>query len=139
MLDSPRTIPMADAPYLIALALLEQQGERAMPLQGKSLRQAIGPNEDPGEVAEQLIYGLLLRVWERSDQGALRRADAERSLLLVQVPIEALQDTLPDLKAAWIGSGNTEVLLRQLAAGSSGIWRLELPHRQAPRFTRLEA
>ncbi|MEN9496220.1 MAG: hypothetical protein RLZZ137_1260, partial [Cyanobacteriota bacterium] len=30
---------MADAPYLIALALVEQNGARAMPLQGKSLRQ----------------------------------------------------------------------------------------------------
>lgn len=138
MLDTPARRPVADSPYLIALALLEQDGVRAMPLQGKSLREAIGPNGDPGEDADALLYGLLLRVWQRSDLGPLRRSDSERSLLLVQVPIEALQTTLPALKAAWISSGNTEVLLRQLAAGSSGLWRLELPHRQAPRFARLE-
>ena len=38
---------MADAPYLIALALLEQQGERAMPLQGKSLREPLPDDGDP--------------------------------------------------------------------------------------------
>lgn len=137
MLDIPAPTPVADSPYLIALALLEQQGERAMPLQGKSLREAIGPSHDPGEVAEQLLYGLLLRIWQRSDQGPLRRAESERSLLLVQVPIEALQDTLPALKAAWIRSGDSDALLRNLALSSSGIWRLELPHRQAPQFIRL--
>ena len=138
MLDPFSNSAVADAPYLIALALLEQQGERAMPLQGKSLRQPIAAGDDPSAVAEPLIAGLLLRIWQRSDQGPLRRAEAERSLLLVQVPIEALQNTLPALKAAWIRSGDSDALLRELAATSSGIWHLELPHRQAPRFVALE-
>lgn len=137
MLDVRRSKPMADAPYLIALALLEQQGQRAMPLQGKSLREAIGLSDEPGEVAEQLLYGLLLRIWQRSDEAPLRRSEPERSLLLVQVPIEALQDSLPVMKAAWIRSGDTDTLLHDLSLRSSGLWRLELPHRQEPRFIRL--
>jgi len=39
--------PMADAPYLLALALLGQVGQRAMPLQGKSLREPLGLDGDP--------------------------------------------------------------------------------------------
>lgn len=128
---------MADAPYLIALAFLEQQGERALPLQGKSLRQAIAADGDPGETGERLAYELLLRIWQRSDQGPLQRSQHEHSLLLVQVPIEALQDRLPSLKAAWIRTGDGPALLRELAATGSGLWRLELPHRQAPQFIRL--
>ena len=128
---------MADSPYLIALALLEQQGERAMPLQGRSLPEAIGPDGDPGAIGERLAYELLLRCWQRSEQGPLQRALSENSLLLVQVPIEALQTTLPQLKANWIRSGDGTVLLRELASNGSGLWRLELPHRQAPKFVRL--
>ena len=52
---------MADAPYLIALALLEQNGERAMPLQGKSLREPLPADGDPGEVGQQQALELLLR------------------------------------------------------------------------------
>ena len=39
---------MASAPYLIALALLEQNGRRALPLQGRSLQAAIPADADPG-------------------------------------------------------------------------------------------
>lgn len=130
-------MPVADAPYLIALALLEQGNERAMPLQGKSLKQAISADGTPGEIGERLVAELLLRIWQRSEQGALRRAAQDHSLLLVEVPIEALQTTLPALKAAWIRSGDLEALLQDLAAQASGLWRLELPHRQAPQFIRL--
>ena len=132
-----RCLPLADSPYLIALALLEQQGERAMPLQGRSLPEAIGPDGDPGAVGERLAYELLLRCWQRSDQGPLQRALNGHSLLLVQVPIEALQDSLPRLKADWIRSGNGAALLEGLAAIASGLWSLELPNREQPRYGRL--
>lgn len=128
---------MADAPYLIAIALLEQQGERAMPLQGKSLRQPIEADGDPGELGERLVYELLLRVWQRSDQGPLQRAQQEDSLLLVQVPIEALQTSLPAIKADWINKGDAAALRRALSATALAMWRLELPHRQKPQFIRL--
>jgi len=89
---------MADAPYLIALALLEQNGERAMPLQGKSLREALPADADPGEVGRQQALELMLRVWQRSDQGPVTRAAGEHSLLLITVPIEALQEAIPAIR-----------------------------------------
>ena len=121
---------MADAPYLIALALLEQNGERAMPLQGKSLRELLPADGDPGEVGRQQALELLVRVWQRSDQGALSRAAGDQSLLVVAVPIEALQEDLPALKAQWLNSGDTPALVQGIAA--LGAWGVE-PQHGAPR------
>ena len=128
---------MADAPYLIALALLEQDGQRAMPLQGKSLRQAIPADGDPGDEGHRQALELLVRVWQRSDDGPLGRAAAERSLLLAQVPMEALQEQLPALKACWLATGDTAVLLEQLGALGSGLWSLGLARREPLQYTRL--
>ena len=128
---------MADAPYLIALALLEQNGERAMPLQGKSLRAALAADADPGEVGRQQALELMLRVWQRSDQGPLTRAAGDHSLLLITVPIEALQDDLPAIKAQWLNSGDAAALLEQLQALASGVWSLRLEPRQPLAFQRL--
>jgi hypothetical protein len=120
---------MADAPYLIALALLEQDGRRAMPLQGKSLPQAIGDADAPGDEGRRQVLELLVRVWQRSDKGSLRRAAAGMSLLLAEVPIEALQVQLPQLKANWLNSGDIDTLLRELGQVSSRLWCV----RQEPR------
>lgn len=125
---------MADAPYLIALALLEQNGERAMPLQGKSLREPLPADADPGDVGRQQALELLVRVWQRSDQGALRRAAGEHSLLLVAVPIEALQNDLPQLKARWLNSGDTAALLQDLHGLAVGLWSVSQEARQPLAF-----
>ncbi len=128
---------MADAPYLIALALLEQNGERAMPLQGKSLRESLPADGDPGEIGRQQALDLLVRVWQRSDAGPLRRTSAHHSLLLVTVPIEALQEQLPALKARWLTNGDTDALLKDLAALADGVWSLRLESRQPLEYQRL--
>ena len=128
---------MADAPYLIALALLEQNGKRALPLQGKSLRTAIGPTDDPGEIGRQQALELLVRIWQRSDEGALRRAAGATSLLLAEVPIEALQTSLPQIKADWLNSGDEATLLSQLRQLASGLWCVQLEPRTPLSFVRL--
>jgi hypothetical protein len=129
---------MADAPYLIALALLEQNNERAMPLQGKSLSEPFAADGDPGDVGRQQALDLLMRVWQRSDQGSLKRAAADLSLLLVAVPIEALQEDLPAIKARWLNSGDQGALLNELKALASGVWSLSLQPRQPIAYTRLD-
>ena len=98
---------MADAPYLVVLALLEQDGKRALPLNGKSLTVEAAAAQDPGEEGRTLVLELLLRLWQRSEEGALRRAAGDLSLLLVELPLEVLQEQLPRLKAAWVGGGAT--------------------------------
>lgn len=128
---------MADAPYLIALALLEQQGRRAMPLQGRSLLRPLPADGDPGEEGRQQALELLVRVWQRSEEAPLRRAAADLSLLLVEVPLEALQEQLPAIKASWLNSGDTQALLAALQALGGGLWSLQLEPRQPLRYQRL--
>lgn len=128
---------MADAPYLIALALLEQDGQRAMPLQGRSLKEILPAEADPGEEGRRQALELMVRVWQRSDQGPLRRAAGDHSLLLVTLPIEALQEALPALKAAWLRSGDHVAFLQQLQALASAVWSLNLEPRQPLAFQRL--
>lgn len=102
-----------------------------MPLQGKSLREPLAPAADPGEIGRQQALDLLVRVWQRSDTGALRRASGDTSLLVVTVPMEALQEQLPALKAQWLNSGDTPALLSGLRALGAGLWSLTLQPRQS--------
>ena len=126
---------MADAPYLTALALLEQDGARAMPLQGKSLPSAL---DDPGAIGEQQVLQLLLRIWQRGDAGSIRRAAGETSLLLAELPIEVFQAQLPAIKADWLNSGDTGGFLEQLRALAGGLWSVKLEPRGPLVWTRLQ-
>ena len=54
---------MAESPYLVALALAEQEGRRILPLTGKSRPAALLP-ADPGEEGRTLALELLLRLWQ---------------------------------------------------------------------------
>ena len=100
-------VVMAAAPYLVALALIEQEGRRALPLVGRSLKAEEAAAEQPTQVAHALALELLLRLWQRSDDGALKRASGVESLLLVELPMECLPEELPRLKADWLNSGDT--------------------------------
>jgi hypothetical protein len=53
------------------------------------------------------------------------------------VPIEALQEDLPALKAQWLNSGDTAALLQGLSALGSGVWSLKLEPRQPLAYHRL--
>jgi len=130
------TVPM-DAPYLLVLALLEQGGRRAMPLQGRSLKAAIEAGADPGDVGHRQALELLQRVWQRSEQGPLRRAAGDHSLLVVEVPIEALQEQIPALKARWIGDGDLPALLAGLGGLGGGLWSLTMEPRGPLQYQRL--
>ena len=125
---------MADAPYLMALALLEQNGQRAMPLQGKSLREPIPAGSDPGEEGHRQALELLVRVWQRSDQGDLRRAAGDLSLLLAEIPMEALMEQLPAWKAQWIRGGDTAAFVAEIRAMGGGVWSLNLEARGPLRY-----
>ena len=129
---------MADAPYLIALALLEQNGERAMPLQGKSLRSAIGAEEDPGAAGQQQVLELLLRIWQRSDNGAVKRAAAAESLVVAELPIDVFQEQLPKIKADWLNRGDTSAFMAALRQLAGGLWSVTLEPRGPLSFVRLQ-
>ena len=117
---------MADAPYLVALALVEFAGKRALPLTGKSQGAAAADAVDPGDDGRTLALELLLRLWQRSDEGALQRAAGESSLLLMELPMEVMSEQLPLLKANWISGGETAALLTSLEGLAIRAWRISI-------------
>ena len=117
---------MADSPYLIALALFDQDGRRAMPLAGKSQVAVAAEGDAPEQLGKELALDLLLRVWQRSDDGALQRAAAGQSLLLVELPMERLPEDLPQLKADWLNSGNTAAFQAALQQISIRAWSVSI-------------
>ena len=76
---------MANQNYLIAIALIEQNGIRAMPLGGKEIKDDIQNLDNFNKLGEEVILNLLLRVFQRSDEGALKRASEDKGLLLVHM------------------------------------------------------
>ena len=126
---------MADNPYLVCLALIEQNGQRRLPLGGKGLPQSIPAGSDPGADGHALALDLLLRLWQQSDDGAIQRAQGLKSLLLLELPMDCFLETLPQLKQAWLRTGNTQALmdgLRQLTAQG---WTLATAKFSQPTFT----
>lgn len=117
---------MADAPYLVALALVEFSGKRALPLTGKSQTATAADAPDPGADGRTLALELLLRLWQRSEEGPLQRAAGDPSLLLVEIPMEVMSDQLPLLKANWLSGGETEALLTNLKGLAIRAWRITI-------------
>ena len=123
-----------DFPYLVALALVEQEGRRALPLSGKSISGAAAESHDPGDDGRTLILELLLRVWQRSDEGPLKRAAGDSSLLLVEIPLEAMQERLPILKADWVNGGGTDAFQESLQALAIRGWSVTFEKHDPVRF-----
>ena len=117
---------MADTPYLVALALIEQGDDRALPIAGRSQKQPAAVGAEPTELGRALALELLLRVWQRSDAGQLRRAAGVESLLLVELPIERLPEDLPRIKADWLNHGNQEAFKQALQAIAMRCWTIEV-------------
>jgi hypothetical protein len=115
---------MAEASYLVALALLEIGGKRALPLAGRSQSASALAADDPGEDGRSLALELLLRLWQRSDEGPIQRAAGENSLLLVEMPLDLMSEQLPLLKASWLSGGDTEEVLEKLKALVQRGWRI---------------
>ena len=126
---------MANAPYLVALALVELDGKRALPLTGKTQSAAGAEANDPGDDGRTLALELLLRLWQRSDGGPLQRAAAENSLLLIEIPLEVMSEQLPLLKASWLASGDTAAFEASLQALVIRGWRIGIAKYEPVSFS----
>ena len=125
---------MADSPYLVCLALIEQNGLRRLPLGGKGLQQSIAAGCDPGAEGHALALDLLLRLWQQSDDGAIQRTQGLQSLLLLELPMDCFLETLPQLKQAWLRTGNTEALMDGLRQLTVQGWTLATAKFSQPTF-----
>ena len=93
---------MASQDYLIAIALIEQNLVRAMPLGGKEIKDNLEEPDNFKKRGEEVILNLLLRVFQRSDEGALKRASEDNGLLLVHMHPKRMQKELPFIKSEWL-------------------------------------
>ncbi len=126
---------MANAPYLVALALVTFDGKRALPLTGKTQSAAATTANDPGEDGRTLALELLLRLWQRSDGGPLQRAAGDSSLLLIEIPLNVMSEQLPLLKASWLASGDTAAFETSLKALVIRGWRLGIAKYEPVSFS----
>ena len=126
---------MANAPYLVALALVELDGKRALPLTGKTQSAEAAEANDPGDDGRTLALELLLRLWQRSDEGPLQRAAADNSLLLIEIPLEVMSEQLPLLKASWLASGDTAAFEASLKALVIRGWRMGIAKYEPVSFS----
>ena len=115
---------MENFPYLVSLALIEQDGNRLMPLGGKSLKTTITSIEEIKTEAESISLELLTRILERTKDGSIKRANADQSLLLIEIPLEVMQKQLPLLKSDWIKTGNSGLFIEQISNHCNKIWTL---------------
>ena len=82
---------MASQDYLIAIGLIEQNLVRAMPLGGKEVKNNLEDPENLKKLGEEVVLNLLLRVFQRSDEGALKRSSEDKGLLLVHIHPKRMQ------------------------------------------------
>ena len=113
---------MASQNYLIAIALIEQNLVRAMPLGGKEVKDNLEDPENFKRLGEEVVLNLLLRVFQRSDEGALKRASEDKGLLLVHMHPKRMQKELPFIKSEWIRDGDTPKFLKYLGNLSKEVW-----------------
>ena len=126
---------MASQDYLIAIALIEQNSIRAMPLGGKEIKNNLNDTESFNKLGEEVILNLLLRVFERTDDGALKRASNDKGLLLVHMHPKRMQKELPFIKSEWIRDGDTTQFLKYLGNLSKEIWTASFVKYKGVEFT----
>jgi len=126
---------MASQDYLIAIALIEQNGLRAMPLGGKEIKDNLESIESFNKLAQEITLNILLRVFHRSDEGALKRASEDKGLLLVHMHPKRMQKELPFIKSEWIRDGDTGQFLKYLGNLSKEIWTASFVKYKGIEFT----
>ncbi len=123
--------------YLISLALIEQGGHRLLPLGGKSIKKSIDIKKLPEEIAKELVHQILLRVFQKSDGNPIHRANGDESLIIIKIPMDAMQETIPLLKAEWIKTGNSIHLISELNKVCKGIWSVLYDKAKGTHFIKL--
>ncbi len=126
---------MASQDYLIAIALIEQNSVRAMPLGGKEIKDNLDDKDIFRKLGEDVILNLLLRVFQRSAEGPLNTASEDSGLLLVHMHPKRMQKELPFIKSEWIRDGDTKQFLKYLGNLSKEVWSASFVKYKGIEFT----
>ncbi len=127
---------MEDTSYLVCIGLIEQEGKRHMPLGGKSLNKPLNSQYGPGENGKEASLELLLRVMERSEKGLIKQVAGKESFLLLEIPLQAMQEELPKIKVEWIAKGNHKELISNLNSLCKSLWSISFRKHEGVQFTR---
>ena len=115
---------MNEQKYLIAIALVEQNNQRIMPIGGKTLPMSLSEKTFPQKESEKIILDLLLRLFKRSSEGELKIPEKDTGLFVAEISIDDMQKNIPIIKANWINNGNTNELLIKLTSICSKLWSI---------------
>ncbi len=119
---------MAEFPYLVAIALVEQNGERLMPIGGKSIKGGGEIDKEYQKEGQKLVSDILLRVIAKTDAGHIKRAHLDKSILLTVIDMELLQSKLPGIKSSWLRFGDSNALLKDLCEICERVWKVNYDH-----------
>ena len=128
---------MEDQKYVIAIALVEQNNKRLMPIGGKTFSGVDSENQPPTKEAEKILLDLLLRLFKRTNEGNLKISNNETGLLLLEISFESMQNNLPLIKSDWINTGNTDTLIDKLKTISSNLWSIKYKKHEGIIFDEL--
>ncbi len=117
--------------------MIESEGRRSMPIGGKALELALKKGEGPGEQGKTICLELLLRLMQRTEKELWQRSKGDHSLLLLQLPMESMQEKLPRIKSEWIAKGDFSSLIEQLKEISDIIWSLSFKKYEGLNFNLL--
>ena len=106
-----------------------------MPLGGKEIKDNLEESENFKKLGEEVILNLLMRVFQRSDEGALKRSSEEKGLLLVHMHPKRMQKELPFIKSEWIRDGDTQQFLKYLGNLSKEVWTASFVKYKGIEFT----
>ena len=116
---------MEEQKYVIAIALAEQNNKRLMPLGGKTFSGVDTLSQSSKKEVEKIILDLLLRIFQKTTEGSIKRSNDETGLLLAEISLESMQKNIPVIKSKWINSGDTDNLIEELKSICLNLWSVQ--------------
>ena len=116
---------MEEQKYVIAIALVEQDHKRLMPLGGKTFSGVNTLTQSSKKDVERIILDLLLRIFQRSSEGSLKISNDKTGLLLAEISFESMHNNIPIIKSNWINTGDTDTLIEELKSICSNLWSIK--------------
>ena len=129
---------MEEQKYVIAIALVEQNNKRLMPLGGKNFSGVDTLGQSSKKEVEKIILDLLLRIFQRTTEGSLKISNDETGLLLAEISFESMHNNIPLIKSNWINSGETDTLIEKLKSICSNLWSIKFQKHEGIIFNDLK-
>ena len=128
---------MEEQKYVIAIALAEQNNKRLMPLGGKTFSGVNALSQSSKKEVEKIILDLLLRLFQRTNEGSLKISNDKTGLLLAEISFESMHKNIPVIKSNWINKGDTDTLIEKLKSICSKLWSVKFKKHEGIMFNDL--